>query len=108
MRFSFKNGSGLDRMSTQMSVGHGFGNCFNNWGRGGHNRGVVIVGGGVIIRGSSDQRNGSSLDLIRFSSLYRGSGGGNIRNIGVIGIRMSVGTIVVAIENQNEIIENYV
>merc|ERR1719291_802640 len=92
MRFSFKNGSGLDRMSTQMSVGHGFGNCFNNWGRGGHNRGVVIVGGGVIVRGSSDQRDGSSLNLIRFSSFDRGSRG-NIRNIGVV----SVGVVVVAI-----------
>merc|ERR1719350_1471046 len=91
MRFSFKNGSGLDRVSTQMSVGHGFGNCFNNWDRGGH-RGVVIVGGGVIVRGSSDQRDGSSLDLLRFSSFDRGSGG-NIRNIGVV----SVGVVVVAI-----------
>jgi len=73
-----------------MSVGHGFGNCFNNWDRGGH-RGVVIVRGGVIVRGSSDQRDGSSLDLYRFSSLDRGSGGGNIRNIGVV----SVGVVVV-------------
>ena len=90
MRFSFKNGSGLDRVSTQMSVGHGFGNCFDNWDRGGH-RGVVIVGGGVIVRGSSDQRDGSSLDLNRFSSFDRGSGGGNIRYIGVV----SVGVVVV-------------
>ena len=74
MSISFKDGSGLDRVSTQMSVGHGFGNCFDNWGRGGHNRGVVIVGGGVIVRGSSDQRNGGSLDLgLRFSSLDRGT-----------------------------------
>ena len=90
MRFSFKDGSGLDRVSTQMSVGHGFGNCFDNWDRGGH-RGVVIVGGGVIVRGSSDQRDGSSLDLNRFSSFDRGSGGGNIRYIGVV----SVGVVVV-------------
>ena len=74
-----------------MSVSHGFGNCFNNGYRGGH-RSVVIVGGGVIVWGSSDQRDGSSLDLNRFSSLYRGSGG-NIRNIGVV----SVGVVVVAI-----------
>jgi hypothetical protein len=74
-----------------MSVGHGFGNCFNNWDGGGH-RGVIIVGGDVIVRGSSDQRNGSSLDL-RFSSFDRGSGGGNIRYIGVV----SVGVVVVAI-----------
>ena len=90
MRFSFKDGSGLDRVSTQMSVGHGFGNCFDNWDRGGH-RGVVIIGGGVIVRGSSDQRDGSSLDLNRFSSFDRGSGGGNIRYIGVV----SVGVVVV-------------
>jgi hypothetical protein len=74
-----------------VGVGHGFGNCFNNWERSGH-RGVVIVGGGVIVRGSSDQRYRSRLDLNRFSSLDRGSGG-NIWNIGVV----SVGVVVVAI-----------
>ena len=96
MRFSFKDGSGLDRVSTQMSVGHGFGNCFDNWDRGGH-RGVVIVGGGVIVRGSSDQRDGSSLDLNRFSSFDRGSGGGNIRYIGVVSVGVVVVVAIIAI-----------
>ena len=96
MRFSFKDGSGLDRVSTQMSVGHGFGNCFDNWDRGGH-RGVVIIGGGVIVRGSSDQRDGSSLDLNRFSSFDRGSGGGNIRYIGVVSVGVVVVVAIIAI-----------
>ena len=76
-----------------MSVGHGFGNCFDNWGRGGHNRGVVIVGGGVIVRGGSDQRNRGSLDLFSLSSLDRGSGG-DIRYIGVVSIGVVIVTVI--------------
>jgi hypothetical protein len=117
MRFSFKNGSGLNGVSSQMGVGHRFGNLLHNGGRGSNHRGVVNHRGGSsmcnvrsssirssnvrsgsirssnIRSGSGNHRGGSGLNFNRFNRFNsdRGSRG----SIGVIGIRITVTTIVV-------------
>merc|ERR1712217_652416 len=87
--FSFKNGGGLDGVSSQMSIGDCFGNTFHNRG-GGSNHGGR---GGNVGSSNIGSRSSLNFNFYGFSSFdsYRGSGS----NIWVVGIGISITSIVV-------------